>query len=483
MKKLLYSLSFVIATVLLIESCTKIRTTQLGGGLIPAVDNVNVFDTTMEVLTTAYELPDSTRISSTALHAFGLLEDPVFGKTTAEIYLQLEPSTFSGYPFGSVPDSIIGLDSVILSLRYNSVYGDTNSIQSFKVYEIDQSAPFTDTSLGYLISHPTFQLAQQIGEKLNVPFHTLNDSLTYIRVKDTVKTVNELRIPLTNEFGMKLINIDTATYNSKKDSAFEKKFRGLAIVPDAGSSVKKALAYFNIADAEGTKISFHYRRTRNGAPDTTITTFIYNSADGSYTNRGNANLIYRDVSGTPYETMLQNGANNSQQELYLQSTPGSYSLLKIPGLQALNNRVIYKAALIMEPLEGNEEASFPAPGLLFLDAVDSANSRFITVPNSWVFQQNSSPLFYDPGSFGGFLLNKKIEFDLSAYVQGIVTRKEKSYALRLFAPYSTRPVISPSGTNQTQLQISNRVAAGRVVVGGGAHPTKKLRLYLVYSRL
>lgn len=480
MKKLLLSLSSVIALVLLIESCTKIRTTELGGGLIPAVDNVTVFDTTLEVITSLFPLQDSTRLNSGALHGFGIMEDPVFGITRGEIYLQLEPTNFRAYPFGSSPDSIIGLDSVILSLRYSSVYGDTNSVQSFKVFEIDQTAPFTDTSIGYLISHPSFQLAQPIGEKLNVPFTTLNDSLTYIRVKDTIKTANELRIPLTNEFGIKMMNIDTAAYKYRSDSIFETKFRGLAIVPDGGSALKKGLAYFNISDAEGTKITFHYRRTRNAAPDTAVTTFIYNSSDTAYTNRGNASLIHREVSGTPYEAALGNGTNN-QQELFIQSTPGSYSLIQIPGLQNLNNRVIYKASLIMETLEGNDENTYPAPGLLFLDAIDSANSRNITIPNSWVFLQNNSPLFYDPGSFGGFLNNKRIEFDLSSYVQGIVTRKEKSYALRLYAPYSTRPVIT--GTNQTFLQISNRVAAGRVVVGGGSHPTQKMRLYLVYSRL
>ncbi|MCG7859989.1 hypothetical protein MD537_23615, partial [Flavihumibacter sediminis] len=101
------------------------------------------------------------------------------------------------------------------------------------------------------------------------------------------------------------------------------------------------------------------------------------------------------------------------------STPGSYSLIKIPGLQELNNRLLYKAVLIAEQLEGYDDAMFPTPGLLFLDAVDSANSRFITVPNSWVFLQNNSPLFYDPGTFGGFLNNKRFEFDLTSYVQGI----------------------------------------------------------------
>ncbi|HEY8397586.1 MAG TPA: DUF4270 family protein [Flavihumibacter sp.] len=482
MKKLLYSLSFVITALFIIGSCTKIRTTQLGSGLIPAVDNVNVFDTTLEVITTVYPLDDSTRITSSALHAVGLLEDPFFGKTDASMYLQLEPSDFSNYPFGSSPDSIIGLDSVILSLRFSSYYGDSNSVQSFKVYEIDQSAPFTDTSLGYLISHPPFALAEQIGERLNVPFYSLDDSVSYVVVKDTINTANELRIPLTHEFGMKIMNIDTAVYRTGNDSAFETKFRGLAILADPSSAIKKGLAYFNITDREGTKITFHYRRTRNGAPDTTSTTFAFNSGEVTYTNRGNANLIQRDPSGTAYGNQLVNGTIN-QQEIYLQSTPGSYALLQIPGLQDLSNRVIYKASLIAEQLEGYEENTFPTPGLLFLDAVDSANSRYITIPNSWVYVSNGAPIYYDYTSFGGFLMHKRFEFDLYAYVQGIVTRKEKAYTLRLYAPYMTRPVDPTVSTAQLPLTISNRVSAGRTVIGGGDHPTKKLRLYIVYSKL
>ncbi|MBL7770689.1 MAG: DUF4270 family protein [Flavipsychrobacter sp.] len=475
MKKLLLSLSSVIALVILIESCTKIRTTELGGGLIPAVDNVTVFDTTLEVITSVFGLSDSTRQTRDADHLFGTLEDPYFGTTSAEMYVQLHPALFGTYPFGSSRDSLIGLDSVVLSLRYKSLYGDSNSVQGFKIYEVDQSAPFRDSSTGYLISHPSFAVSNLIAEKNNVSYLTLNDSLQYIRAKDTVKTVNELRIVLPNEFGMRLMNFDTTIY--KTDSAFNTHFKGLAILPDAASALKKAIAYFNLADQAGTRLSFHYRATRNGKADTTVTDFILRT---NY--RATANLVKRDPSGSPYGNQLANGGDN-QSEVFIQSTPGSYSLIKIPGLQNMSNRLLYKAVLIADQLEGYDEATFPTPGLLFLDAVDSAKSRIITIPNSWVFLQNNSPIYYDPGSFGGFLKDKKFQFDLTAYVQGIVTRKEKSYALRLYAPYSTRPVITTISDNQFPLSISNRLGSGRTVIGGGAHPTQKMRLYLVYSRL
>ncbi len=475
MKKLLLSLSFVIAIVALIESCTKIRTTELGGGLIPAVDNVTVFDTTLEVISSVYELGDSTRILRNADHAFGLLEDPFFGKTEAEIYLQLHPERFGSYPFGSSLDSLIGLDSVVLSLKFKAVYGDTNSVQNFKVFEIDQAAPFQDSLGGYLISHPPFAASNLIAQKNHVPFYTLNDSLSYIRVKDTVLAANELRITLPNEFGLRIMNFDTTIY--KTDSAFNSHFKGFAILPDAASIMKKALAYFSISDQTGTRLSFHYRTTKNGKADTTVTDFVLRTGDSA-----TANLVRRDPSGTPYGDQLVNGTGN-QSEVFIQSTPGNYSLIQIPGLGDLNNRLLYKAVLIADQLEGYEDNTYPVPGLLFLDAVDSANNRYLTIPNSWVFLQNNSPLYYDPAVFGGFLNNKRFEFDLTSYVQGIVTRKEKSYALRMYAPFSTRPVATTVSSNQLPLSLSSRLGGGRTVVGGGAHPDKKMRLYLVYSKL
>ena len=152
MKKLLYSLSLLIAIVFYISSCTKIRTTDLGGDLIPAVDNVNVFDTTLEVITELYQLPDSTRITRTSDHALGILNDPAFGKTTGEMYFKLQPQLFGSYPFGKSRDSLIGLDSVVLSLKYKSLYGDSNSIQTIRVFEIDQAAAFKDSLQGYIIN-------------------------------------------------------------------------------------------------------------------------------------------------------------------------------------------------------------------------------------------------------------------------------------------------------------------------------------------
>ena len=54
---LLFSVAFVQ------YSCAKIDTTALGSNLIPVVDNVNTFDTTLEVITNNDFLADTTAIT------------------------------------------------------------------------------------------------------------------------------------------------------------------------------------------------------------------------------------------------------------------------------------------------------------------------------------------------------------------------------------------------------------------------------------
>ncbi|ULQ57805.1 DUF4270 domain-containing protein [Flavihumibacter rivuli] len=474
MKKLLYSLSVVAAILFYSSSCTKITTTELGSELIPAVDNVTVFDTTLEVVTEIYPLADSTRMFRSYDHVFGIMEDPSFGTTSGELYVQLKPAFFGAYPFGSSKDSIIGVDSVVLSLKYKSLYGDSNAIQNIKVYEVAQESGFKDSLLGYNINRESFPVTNLLGEKNNLDFRTLNDSLQYVLKKDTTRTVNELRIPLDIAFAQRLVNYDTTIY--KTDSAFTANFRGFAIKADASSPIRKALAAVNLADGV-TRLSVYFRYKKNGQPDTTLTTFVFRQ--DSYAN---ANFIKRDPAGSDYANNLATGANNKQ-ELFIQTSPGSYALVKIPALQNLSNRLVYKASLIIEKLDGQQDNFFVPPSLLFLDAVDSANNRFLTIPKSFT-PVNTSALGYNPAIFGGFLKNGRYEFDLGRYVQGIVTNKDKSYALRLYAPFITKPsIVVGSTVAPYEMTINSPVTRGRSVLAGGAHPTKKMRLYIVYSKI
>src|SRR5690606_37736539 len=128
------------------------------------------------------------------------------------------------------PDSVV-IDSIVLAIPFSSLYGDSNSVQQFEVYQIDPGAGFQD-SLYEINTAPFSVLPGVLGSKL-VNFSTLNDSVHYVNftstsstVTDTVGTTNLLRIQLDTAFGRQFLNFDTAT-QYKTDSAFFSQFKGL----------------------------------------------------------------------------------------------------------------------------------------------------------------------------------------------------------------------------------------------------------------
>jgi hypothetical protein len=115
--------SIITGSLILLSSCKKINeATDLGGDLLPAVDNITTFDTTLtvEAYNDLFTLGgiDSLKEDSTYSHYsyeqfLGRINsDPLFGRTDAQMFFELKPTS---YPFTfnnkPSPDSLF-LDSV-----------------------------------------------------------------------------------------------------------------------------------------------------------------------------------------------------------------------------------------------------------------------------------------------------------------------------------------------------------------------------------
>lgn len=481
--KRLFKVSFVVILLfsLFNTACKRIDTTDIGSELIPAVDNINTFDTSFDVFTENFLMPDSSRITRAEDHALGVIDnDEEFGKTKAEIYFGLSPDIYIQHPFPK-KDSILVFDSVVLALSFSGIYGDTNAIQKFNVYEISNTAPFPTNYYGYRIDTADLPLKPTLlGSKL-VNFTTLNDSVYDRRKTDTVRLVNQLRIPLDKSLAARFRNYDTSNaYGS--DSAFTSYFKGLAVkVDEAGSPLKNALAYFNLADTK-TKLIFYYRVVNGSITTDTLTSEFY----FHNFNYHNINSIRR-TPGNNYAWYLNNTGPATDEKIYLQTSPGSYASIKIPGLKNFSNRVIHRAELSLEVLPSIGNDKYAAPEMLALEAFDTANARIITIPYDFSYSSNT------PELFGGNLKNGKYVFNVARYVQSVVTKKNADYTLRLSAPFrsnaadiSTGTALTPySATQLTGFQYNAKIAYGRVVLPGGIYPnsTKKLKLHIIYSKL
>ena len=477
-------------------SCNKVDTTQIGADLLPAVDNVQTFADTLTVFGTQGVLStDTTRIGTGEVQVLGSINnDPLFGKTNANIYLQYKP-TFFPYYFGKANDSIgqpyapagTGYDSVVLCLSYRGFYGDSTIPQHLRVYELDDNElNFRYDSVYTSLYQPTIKPTKLVGETTVLPADIKN-KVGYNYGKDTVSF--QIRIPLNTAFLKKiLINSDSSAGEPfHKDSLFTTVFKGLSVEADGGAAAN-GLIYISLTDAN-TRLEFHYRSKNKTPIDTTYTSWFVNKT-GSFlvSKSASADYINRNRAGSEY-------TNPSSEELLLQTTPGTYARLKIPDLSVFQNSIIHRAELQIQQVPSTGY-TLPVPNYLYVDGVDTGSTEkyiplpFDLSPYSFYNPYNTASFFPTGGidySYYGGNAKTKIDpltglpisyysFNISRYVQNIVTNHIPNYTLRLSAP-------SELFYYGFYKPYNNALAFGAVKVGNGNNPNYRMILRIVYSKI
>jgi hypothetical protein len=480
---------FCFSLLFIVSSCKKLNeASEIGGDVIPGADGVNTFDTSLTSLQAYNHIfeanKDSAIVGLVNDQILGnISNDPLFGKTNAKMFLQLKPEVYPWSFSGVYNKDSLYIDSVVLVLGWNSSYGDTNAPQKVTVKEIDQLSVFRADSF-LTIRDPGPTATTLLGTKTFNPSN-LKDSVKAFR--DT--TTGQLRIRLDNSFGQRLLNYDTA-HAYANDSAFNTYFKGFAI--EADQSVGNALMALGIYNNPKTKLAIYYRYTKGGKLDTTVSYFVVKpgaSANHNYVNRF-------DFAGTPLLT-----ASNTVGEddlVYIINIPGSFATIKIPALRNLSNRIIHRAEFIVEQVYSSSDEMFPVPEALMLDVYDSTLGDYKFVPFDFSPSlQPGQPGIPNP-SFG--LYGKKTvdgvgnpirvwKFDITRYVQNILTKQEPLHDFRLYTTRYSYSALKQGVINNTGLYtypgivVNSRFAFGRVRVGGGNHPTQKMRLRLVYSKI
>ena len=251
----LLSIGFIFTVVFLFfTSCRKINeSTELGQDLIPPIDNINTFDTSISV--EAYNdlftiSNDTLRLLRNEEHFLGkitkdpLFGDPLFGETDARLFLELKPGAF---PHTFARKDSLTIDSVVLVLGYNSTFGDTAQNQTVSAYKLDNTVDFRSDS-NYNIRSNNFTYSTLLGSKTFKP-QNLKDSVFAFR--DT--TNNQLRIRLQDSFGQTLLDYDSSVY--KSDSLFRTVLKGFALQSTAGGN---AVMGFDL-NSVNTKLAIYYK--------------------------------------------------------------------------------------------------------------------------------------------------------------------------------------------------------------------------------
>ncbi|MFT3907901.1 MAG: DUF4270 family protein [Ferruginibacter sp.] len=506
MNKRILSLTLTgfLIIILLDWSCTKLDTTNIGSDLIPAVDNINTFADTFAINTTQGVFVDTTKLTvSNTLenYVFGKTDDPLMGRTDAALFLQLKPN-FYPYYIGSPGDTIVHLDSIVLCLSYKGAYGDTaNTPITLQVNSVPSNIHGDWDSLTTPHNVNYAPVLQPYGTLLGTRTFTIQSLGSYQFIgkgKDSV--INQIRVKLTEPIFVSGFAEADSIYNFgiySRDSLFRAFNNGFVVSMTQGN----ALLYTQLSDPS-TRLELHYKR-KNGTAVLSDTSWSYfsfnNGSGGSAAPRRCAVADHIVRTRNPLPTP-------GDQEIYLQTDPGTYANLKIPQLTGYSNRIIHRAEIIMEEIPGDPVADgyFPEPGYLYLDLVDSGTSKwkpiYFDLNPSYAYDPDyKNSAYYFPGNnvvdytyFGGTPKQitdatapsgKRAQYaiNVTRYVQQIVTKQTPNYEMRLFAPYN---IIYPQYKPDV-IPYSNSIANGRVRLGGGnaVDPKYRMRLRIIYSKL
>lgn len=483
--KKFYLLFFIFISVLIV-ACTKIVSTDIGGDLLPPIDGVDTKEMFMDV--TTVNLKDTTtKVSISDLQSLGYVNDPLFGKTNASINVQLKPAIFPfTFPVGQ--DSVT-LDSAVLSLSYAGVWGDSTQPLSLRAYEIPFDFPLVDFKADSIYS-TNHVVTPVLGDPISqgatmVSVTSLDDTLHY----RNENVVNQIRIKLNTDYGNRLVHSYDTSNAYHDDSAFNNYIKGLQIIPD---NVGNALMKINLLDSN-TKITLYFTykdKDTVGKIDTATRTFLcdnYRCASSNY--------ITHDRSGTDAGKYLQATADSTDSVLFIDANPGIYARIRIPHLDTVSNKIIHRAEILMEQVPDvvtNSDVYLTAPNL-FLAPYSQDSGRRFALPNDVVISNGyvANPLNYgcfpktktDP--FTGRLISY-YSFDISRYVQGIITKDDKIYDLILYAPVNDYIAYTESSLYQASIAngtggLLNNPSCGRVRLGGGNNTNYKMKVHIVYS--
>ncbi len=446
------ALGFFLAMSLLFSACKK--PVLQDTALIPD-DNVNLkFTDTLTVM--AYTVAeDSVNVGDATLCAFGMMDDPDFGKTYASFYLPFVLKS-NNVVFD---DTTVTLDSIVLYLRYFSTYGEWRYPQSVEVYEMTESIIGAQGGEAFGNQYPvdyssnkTFAVdSGMIGKVSNFVPNT-NDSVNIEGVN-----VSVLKIKLDSNWGQKFIDsansVGTSVYENSAN--FLQFFKGLYFT-GSKDDVGKALVFFDpyfFNSVSVSRMTIYYHDVQDSskhldfpaAPLAVVNHYVHD-----YRNSTVENYISHNPTTIEDDSLV-----------FIQGLAGVNTKVIVPHIRNLGNILINKAELVVTQINSGSDSIFTSPSILTLLESD-AEGDFDGVTLDQIFPTSI---------FGG---TRKSETDTTA---GTTYARYRFSLSRYYQDISEgNPQYGIFILPDKRYQLPNRMIAG-----GGSHSKFRMKLNLTYT--
>lgn len=422
-------------------SCKK-EVSQIGLNIVGG-NPLNVIFTDTASVNVYSRLRDSVRTDELSNNMLGVVVDPVFGTTKADLYTQynLSLATFS---FG---ENAI-LDSLVLSIPYQQtpVYGDSLAPLSFEVYELGDmlyydSAYYSNSTAAYL--------PQLLGRITLVP--KPYDSVLI----DTIKVAPHFTLRLSDDLGQRLMSFEDSVYQNN-DYLLDF-FKGLYFKSEYTGGTG-SLTFLNMIGARST-LRIYYK---NDLADSLKYDLVPSAYSPSFQNFDHYDYMGSDPDF--YKQVVEKDSTLGAQKFYLQSLGGVDSYISFPSLfkrADYSKYAINEAKLIITNIDADNIFVQPSNLVMFQQRyyeADSSNNYY------YIEDANSSEAYYG-GNYNSSL--NQYEFRITNYLQDYIAGKFDS--------------------DKILLQILGATYKGARLVGGGynpgLNPASRIRLEMTYTKL
>ncbi|CAG0992988.1 hypothetical protein FLAV_02411 [Flavobacteriales bacterium] len=444
---------YLLSVVIFALCFTFLFSCKKKGVLTPGFDKndlLGIFSDTSTVIT-SQRLIDSLATSKTTWNLLGIMNDEVFGITTAGFATQVHLSSTS-VSFGNPQE--LKCDSVLLSLETDAGYGNVLSPISVSVFEISDHLDFDNS---YYNTTQINYYNNPIGSK------SFRLNFTDSVVLDGSKAAPHIQIKLNRSFGDKILQ--QGGFSSNDD--FLSVVKGIYVVPTnnfsvpSGSNTYKMFPGYQWALAPGSgsvsyidlissvsRLTIYYTNTNTGVS----TKYQFNITNQcarftTFQHQYAATPVENALSGNPADTTL----------LYLQSMAGVSVKIETPYLSAYQTEgkiAINKAELIL-PVQQGTTAPFGLPDKLVLVAVDSAGQDLFI-----------KDYFESESHYGGKYdaTRGAYVFNITRHVHQVVNGEKENYGFYLY--------VSGRAVNASRLILQNEKSL--------ASPIK---LNLIYTKI
>jgi hypothetical protein len=424
----------LILTILIAFSCKK-DLNLVGLDLVSPEELLKLgYSDTVQI--TAYTVKeDSVKTANLSYALLGSMNDPIFGKTTADWYSQIRLAT-EPTQFGTSPV----FDSAFLLLPYSGAYGDTLSNMTLRVYKliddiVDSVHKYSNNSVQYDDEIP-------LGEITFAP-HPYDSA--YFNGE---KQLPYLRIQLNSAFGSQMVMSDTSDLAS--NAKFVKAFKGIAIISEPQQGVGQGAILRMAISSGSSRIDMYY----HNATDTSTYSFGLNSDCLRFNHFDHDN--YNGASPL-LKQQLEGDTSLGTQFLFTQTMGGMRVKIKFPNLKNWfkDQKVIINDAQLVLTNSSTSTTFNPPSTLSLYPIADDGTLNPVALPD---YSETITGFF--GGSYNASA--KTYTFRLTHYVQQVLTGVQDNNGLFLFIPLSS-------------------VTGGRLVLNGTGSPTSGMKLYLKYT--